>query len=429
MILRVLIINECKLDLHSIKKCLENNFSAVTESKSVEDALRVVGQNHLDLVLLALSNAENICSDFLAVLRLTLGVTPLIGIADNCSPTDFPLFANSGIDNIIYSDIPGDDLFRKVHALSDAKEKIYSSFLVKDALRKQKNKKVTIFSESDLNLFDNDFLSDGTVVNSVIGLKRKEDHLENYSSSDIFLIDARIRNIERLCANLKLCRTHRYKPILLVADEDHKEKALSVYRKNIGVLDVIDADTHPSIISCVVNAHIKYKRLLDEFYREIKRNIYTSSVDAITLVYNRSFLEDYISKREDALNHSAVLMIDLDKFKEINDKYGHSFADKVLSEIVAHIKSYIRLTDFIARYGGDEFLVFMRNISRGEIEKIAERLVRSVENKLFNGIRCTISIGACYVGTENVKLREAIFIADSFMYISKKSGGNSVYLC
>ena len=154
-----------------------------------------------------------------------------------------------------------------------------------------------------------------------------------------------------------------------------------------------------------------------------------SSVDAITLVYNRSFLEDYISKREDALNHSAVLMIDLDKFKEINDKYGHTFADKVLSEVVAHIKSYIRLTDFIARYGGDEFLVFMRNISRGEIEKIADRLVSSVENKLFNGIRCTISIGACYVGTENVKLREAIFIADSFMYISKKSGGNSVYLC
>lgn len=424
MILRVLIINECGLDLSRIKKYLEDNFSKVTESRSMEDALRAVGRSHLDLVLLALSDAKSICSDFLSVLRLTLGVTPLIGIADNCSPRDFPLFSNRGVDDIVYSDISGSDLFRKVHALSEAKEKIYSSFLVKDALRKPKNKKITVFSENRLDLFDTDFLDKGTVVNFV-----KNSNLTNYPLSDIFLIDAKLKNIEQLCINLKLCKAYRYKPILLITDEIHRKKALSMCRKNIGALDIIDLGTHPSIISCMVDAHIKYKRLLDGFYHEVKRNIYMSSVDAITSVYNRSFLEDYISRRDEALNHSAVLMIDLDKFKEINDRYGHTFADKVLGEVVAHIKSYIRLTDFIARYGGDEFLIFMRNISREEIEKIALRLVNSVENKLFNGIRCTISIGACYIGSENVKLREAIFIADSFMYISKRSGGNSVYLC
>jgi len=391
----------------------------------MEDALRTVGQSHLDLVLLALPDAKSVCSDFLSVLRLTLGVTPLIGIADNCSPSEFPLFSNRGIDDIIYSDISESDLFRKVRALSRAKEKIYSSFLVKDALRKQKNKKITVFSENNLDLFDEDFLDRGTVVNFV----KTDDDMTNYPPSDIFLIDAKLQNIEQMCANLKLCRAHRYKPILLITDKKHKEKALSIYRKDVGVLDIIDLDAHPSITSCMVNAHIKYKRLLEGFYHEIKRNIYMSSVDAITSVYNRSFLEDYISKRDEALNHSAVLMIDLDKFKEINDKYGHTFADKVLSEVVMHIRSYIRLTDFMARYGGDEFLVFMRNISREEIDKVAQRLVDSVENKLFNGIRCTVSIGVCYIGSESVKLREAIFIADSFMYISKKSGGNSVYLC
>lgn len=424
MILRVLIINECGLDLSRIKKYMEDNFSKVTESRSMEDALRAVGQSHLDLVLLALSDSENICSDFLSVLRLTLGVTPLIGIADNCSPSDFPLFSNRGVDDIVYSDISGNDLLRKVNALSEAKEKIYSSFLVKDALRKPKNKKITIFSENHPDLFDEDFLDRGTVVNFV-----KDNNPTNYPLSDIFLIDAKLKNIEQLCISLKLCKAYRYKPILLITDENHRKKALAVCRRNIGALDIIDLGTHPSIISCMVDAHIKYKRLLDGFYHEVKRNTYMSSIDAITSVYNRSFLEDYISGRDEALNHSAVLMIDLDKFKEINDRYGHTFADKVLGEVIAHIKSYIRLTDFIARYGGDEFLVFMRNISRGEIEKIAQRLVNSVENKLFNGIRCTISIGACYIGSENVKLREAIFIADSFMYISKRSGGNSVYLC
>jgi diguanylate cyclase (GGDEF)-like protein len=425
MILTVLIINDSSLDLCCIKGYFKASFCKIIESKSVEDALRVVGRSHLDLVLLVLSSKNQVYMDFLSVLRMTLGVTPLIGVADLCSPTDFSLFADKGVDDIIYSSISEDDLFRRICSMSRAKEKMYSSFLIKDVLGRQKYKKITIFSENHFNLFDKDFLGEDTVIN----FARRLSDIKNCSSSDIFLIDAKLRNVEGICARLRLSRVHRYKPILIIAEKKYREKSILMYNRNVGVLDVLDVDIHPSIISCKVNAHIKYKRLLDGFYREVKKNIYMSSVDTLTSVYNRSFLEEYIAKREDAMNHSAVLMIDLDKFKEINDKYGHSFADRVLSEIAAHIKSYIRVSDFIARYGGDEFIVFLRNLSFNEIEKISERLVRSVERKLFNGIHCTISVGACYIEMEKVKLREAIFIADNFMYISKKSGGNSAYLC
>ena len=425
MILTVLIINDSGLDLCCIKKYFRENFCKIIESKSVEDALRVVGRSHLDLALLVLSNNSQVYMDFLSVLRMTLGVTPLFGIADMCSPDDFSLFADRGVDDIVFSNISRGDLFRKINAMSRAKEKMYSSFLIKDVLGRQKCKRITVFSENHFDIFDKIFLDEDTVVNFV----RRLSDIKNYSSSDLFLVDAGLRNVEKICASLKLSRLHRYKPVLLIAEEKYREKAISIYDRDIGVQDVLDVDTHPSIISCKVNAHIKYKRLLDGFYREVKKNIYMSSIDTLTSVYNRSFLEEYITKREDAMNHSAVLMIDLDKFKEINDRYGHSFADKVLSEIATHIKSYIRVSDFIARYGGDEFVVFLRNLSFREIEKISERLVRSVERKLFNGIHCTISVGVCYVEMEKVKLREAIFVADNFMYISKKSGGNSAYLC
>lgn len=423
MVLAVLVVNDCGLDLRHIVGYFKNNFCEVTESKSVEDALGMAGHSYFDLALFALSKKS--CSDFLSILRIALGVIPLIGIADACSPEDFPFFSNNGVDDIIYSDISKEDLFRKIHSLSEAKEKMYSSFLVKDMLGKQKKKKVTIFSDNALHIFDDNFLSENTIVNYA----EKESNLEDFASTDLFLIDAGIHNVERVCANIKLCPLHRYKPVLMIAKKEDKETAISVFNKQIGVKGIIYMDSHPSIISCEANSYIKYKRLLEGFYREVKKNTYMSSVDALTSVYNRSFLEDFISRRENAMNHSAVLMIDLDKFKIINDKYGHAFADKVLSEIAVHLKSYIRLTDFIARYGGDEFVVFLRNISLTEIEKISERLVHSVAEKLFNGIHCTISIGACYIDREEVKLREAIFIADSFMYISKKSGGNSVYFC
>lgn len=254
------------------------------------------------------------------------------------------------------------------------------------------------------------------------------DNEKDYFSEDIFLIDSKIRNIEKICIKLKSSKAHRHKPIFLLY-EKNKKKAVSIFEKNVGVTDVIDKNQNPSIISCRVNSQIKYKRLLDAFYRDVKRNIYMSSIDALTEVYNRSFLEDYLSNRELALSHSAVLMIDLDKFKEINDKYGHTFADKVLKEIATQIKSYIRLTDLIFRYGGDEFIIFMRNVSRSDIEKTANRLVASVSEKLFNGMHCSISMGVCFIDTEVVKLREAIFVADSFMYISKQAGGNAVHIC
>ena len=427
MVLTVLVVNDfddgCGLDLRCIVEYFKSSFCRVIESRSIEEALSVAGHENLDLAILTLSKKS--CSDFLSILRIALGVTPLIGVADVCSPQNFPFFSDKGVDDILYSDISREDLFRKVNSLSEAREKMYSSFLVKDLLGKQKKKRVTVCSDSSLNLFDREFSSGDTVIDYM----RADSDLKEFASTDLFLINAEIHNVEEVCANLKLCSLHRHKPVLLVSRGEDKEKAVSVYNKNIGVKDIIYTDVHPSIISCKVNAHIKYKRLLDGFYREVKRNTYMSSVDALTTVYNRSFLEDFISRRENAMNHSAVLMIDLDKFKIINDKYGHAFADKVLSEVAMHIKSYIRLTDCIARYGGDEFVVFLRNISLTEIEKISERLVHSVAEKLFNGIHCTISIGACYIDKEEVKLREAIFIADSFMYISKKSGGNSVYFC
>ena len=74
-------------------------------------------------------------------------------------------------------------------------------------------------------------------------------------------------------------------------------------------------------------------------------------------------------------------------------------------------------------------MIFMRNISRSEIEKISSRIVKNVERKLFNGIHCTVSIGGCYISQESVALRKAIYVADSFMYLAKRAGGNSYYLC
>lgn len=423
MIAKVLIINENKLNLNCIIKYFKDSFSLVLLSESAEDALHLISKEPLDLVLSTIDYKNPFPIDFFSVVRLTMGVIPLIGITNKKQNVNFPILTNIGIDDVIFTDVSKEELFRKTESLSEAKEKMCSSLPIKNALGNQRNKIVFILANEELKIFDKSFLK-----NSQIRYINNLDDIDNYASADIFLIDSGFKQIENNCMRLRLNKASRHKPILLLFDED-KQKAISIFNKKVGITDILDKNSNPLIISCKINAHIKYKRLLEEFYRNVKKNIYLSSMDALTEVYNRGFLEEYINGRDYALNHSAVLMIDLDKFKEINDKYGHTFADKVLREIAKQIKNHIRNTDLVIRYGGDEFLVLMRNTSKQEVEKIANRLVENVKLSSFHGISCTVSVGACCIDMEKVKLREAIFVADSFMYISKQEGGNSVHIC
>jgi diguanylate cyclase (GGDEF)-like protein len=170
--------------------------------------------------------------------------------------------------------------------------------------------------------------------------------------------------------------------------------------------------------------------MYESFTEKLKRSLYLSAVDSITGVYNRSFFDDYIKNKEIFAENSAVLMIDIDKFKIINDKYGHAFADSVLKYVASTIKRHVRSSDLIARYGGDEFVLYMDNISKNYAFEVADRIQESVEASPLGSASCTVSIGVC-CGDAGGKLEtsNAISIADKFMYIAKRNGGNAVVVC
>ncbi len=137
-----------------------------------------------------------------------------------------------------------------------------------------------------------------------------------------------------------------------------------------------------------------------------------------------------MKKHENDLYDSAILVIDIDKFKGINDKFGHTFADSMLRFIASTIKKYIRASDVIARYGGDEFIIFMEGVSKTIATEIATRIQQAVAKATFKSASCTVSVGICCIDKkENLRLNEAISVADKFMYVAKKQGGNAVCAC
>ncbi|WP_457746237.1 putative bifunctional diguanylate cyclase/phosphodiesterase [Sulfurimonas sp.] len=124
----------------------------------------------------------------------------------------------------------------------------------------------------------------------------------------------------------------------------------------------------------------------------------------------------------------GVLFMDLDRFKEINDTYGHEVGDKLLIKVAAVLKSCVRTEDTVARLGGDEFTILLINATQLSIIKIVEKIVKSMQEPfIINGIELysTFSIGISIYGqdgdTPNILLRNA----DTAMYKAKENGRNS----
>ena len=156
--------------------------------------------------------------------------------------------------------------------------------------------------------------------------------------------------------------------------------------------------------------------------------------DELTGLCNRKFIKEAlqnIDRRYDSHNELVVvMMIDIDKFKEVNDTYGHHVGDLSLVHIGQNIKNKIRKTDLIARWGGEEFLVVLTNTERQKAIEIARSVCKHIEvtpyyyNKIK--IETTISIGLASFEGENKDIEQVIQDADANLYKAKESGRNKV---
>ena len=155
-----------------------------------------------------------------------------------------------------------------------------------------------------------------------------------------------------------------------------------------------------------------------------------STTDALTKVKNRNMYNEALcfelelNKR--AKNNTAFLFLDIDSFKDINDTYGHASGDLVLKELVLILGVTIRKTDMLFRIGGEEFVIFLKEIKKEKLEKLANKIrlqVQNFDSKISH--KFTISIGATMFNPDDTK--DTIFKrVDKALYQSKNTGKNKV---
>ena len=158
-------------------------------------------------------------------------------------------------------------------------------------------------------------------------------------------------------------------------------------------------------------------------------------IDDVSGLYNHRYLDIALEREmkrvERYASHLAVLFIDIDSFKLVNDEYGHLVGSRVLAEFGLLVKKSVRDVDIVIRYGGDEYTAILVETSSVTAEMVAERIRRQVEAHQFTGpggqtIRLTCSIGFACCPDDTVSKDILLEMADKAMYAGKTSGKNSV---
>ena len=161
------------------------------------------------------------------------------------------------------------------------------------------------------------------------------------------------------------------------------------------------------------------------FLSRKQRHLQLLYIDSLTSVYNRRYYDEHF---QDADNIQAMVVIDVDNFKHINDNYGHDIGDIVLQSIAQTVLSCVRKTDAVIRYGGDEFVIIFFSIPADIFEKKLERIRYSIDSLIIDDhpeLHMSVSIGGAYgIGTT----KKLFKVADNMMYQSKNTK-NQVSIC
>jgi diguanylate cyclase (GGDEF)-like protein len=167
---------------------------------------------------------------------------------------------------------------------------------------------------------------------------------------------------------------------------------------------------------------------MDSYRKKIMSERRAAEIDSLTGIYNRysavPMIREYLHKHEN--NQCALVMMDLDKFKDINDHYGHECGDKVLEAFARKLEDNFNLYGFACRLGGDEFMGFLKNRSASFVEDFLKSLMKNPVRIIYNDeeVTCNMSAGYVMFPEQGFGYHDLYRKADMALYHAKTSGRN-----
>jgi len=234
-------------------------------------------------------------------------------------------------------------------------------------------------------------------------------------------VDSSVENADYLLKNLRNRDSHL--PVLALSGGDERVMRHKLY--NLGVNDFIRKPFQIDEFTLKVASFLRTVLSM----KAIKK---LSEVDYLTQILNRRSFYDqvnpYINLAQRQKQPFSIVMADIDHFKRINDTYGHDMGDKVLVESAKVLRSNLRNYDILARFGGEEFVIFISNVDELNVLYVAEKLRKGFKQVFQDRLEypVTVSLGVATWTSGPVEIDELISKADKALYVSKNSGRDKV---
>lgn len=255
---------------------------------------------------------------------------------------------------------------------------------------------------------------------------------------DVYLIDGDLASENgglRLMSEL-LSRSASRHAAFCILTQDGSDLAPAM-ALDLGANDVVTARVPPSELAVRLHRLVRQKREMDQVRASVQDGLRLAMIDPLTGLHNRRYglaqLNAIVAEAVAQDSEFAVMVLDLDRFKSINDRWGHAAGDAVLIEISARLAANLRSSDLLARIGGEEFLIALPQTELADAGLVAQRLCRAAEQSpviLADGtaISVTISIGMTLGKgkTKALDTAELIDRADRALMRSKAGGRNKV---
>jgi two-component system cell cycle response regulator len=253
---------------------------------------------------------------------------------------------------------------------------------------------------------------------------------------DLMIISLGLKDFDglRLCSQIRSLERTRNVPILAVAEADNNARL--VRGLEIGVNDYLIRPVDKNEMLARVRTQIKKKRYTERLRDNVQMSIEMAITDALTGLFNRRYMEMHLASLvEQAASRGkpiAVMILDIDYFKSVNDTHGHDAGDDVLREFSMRIRKAIRNIDLACRYGGEEFVIVMPETDMAVASVVAERIRRRIATEVFpiqqgtKNLEVTISIGIAAIGAPGDNAAAILKRADTALYRAKRDGRNRV---
>ena len=452
MTARVLVVDDVLPNVKLLEAKLSREYYDVLTAMNGADALDIVRRELPDIVLLDVMmpgmDGFEVCAQIKADPNLmhipVVMVTALSDTADRVRGLE------AGADDFLTKPVNDIALFARVRSLIRLK-------VMMDELRLRES------TSSDFGVADADPIHLDIEGSRVLVVEDREIYARNISQAldgthritmateaDDAMVAARADDVDliivslslqetdglRLCSHLRSMEESRQVPILILVDDTPDQMERLVKGLDLGVNDYLIRPVDQNELMARCRTQLRRKKYEDHLRASYHMSMTLAVTDPLTGLYNRRYLESHLEnlmlRAIQDEKPVALMALDIDHFKAVNDTHGHGAGDEVLKEFATRIKHSIRVIDLAARIGGEEFVVVMPDATRETCISVAERLRESVAGSNFLvpdlnlEIPVTVSIGVTVSLGASDNPASVLRRADEALYVAKGSGRNMV---